>query len=297
MESSGSILNRPLLYMFLGNLHQLPDMIVLEGVENRLPLPAVANQPGLTENLELMGDGGLGRSNENGDITDAQLGGEEGVDDLHPGRIPQDLEDVSQILELFRVRGGFPDPVDHVRMYQEMLALGGTIGHGSILTRRPGRDKDPPPQERIPPLDPLFPSIYIRYEEFTMMHGGMMPSFLPILPGGIGIVVLGVLIWGGIHLFRSRNHIPRNHIPGNPRSSQPGGKKRLTESSVYQLAAEMGGRLTASDLVIHYSVDGKRGEQFLKDISDGSRVDMEVQEDGSLIFLFREIIKRREGSL
>ena len=74
-------------------------MVVRQGVKHGFPLPAGGDQTGVFQSPQLVGDGGLGQSQQISDVAHAQLGPEQGVEDLDPGGIPEDLEQVGQVAE------------------------------------------------------------------------------------------------------------------------------------------------------------------------------------------------------
>ena len=76
-----------------------PHMIIIQCVDNGFPIPAEAHQLGVLENAQLMADGALGKSQQLGQITDAQLAFQQGVQDTDAGGIAEYPEQVGQIVQ------------------------------------------------------------------------------------------------------------------------------------------------------------------------------------------------------
>ena len=66
-------------------------MFVRQGIINCLALPAEFDQLAALQHPELVGHGALGDLHELGDITDAQLSLQQGVQDLDSGAVPNIL--------------------------------------------------------------------------------------------------------------------------------------------------------------------------------------------------------------
>jgi hypothetical protein len=75
---------------------QTDDVLVVEGVEDQLAGAALADEARLAEETELMGNGRIRQSEEVGDVADAELGAEEGIEDADAGGIGEHLEDVGE---------------------------------------------------------------------------------------------------------------------------------------------------------------------------------------------------------
>jgi hypothetical protein len=67
------------------------------------------------------------------------------------------------------------------------------------------------------------------------------------------------------------------------------------EVKVFKLAYRLKGRLTVSDLVIETGLPVVEAEQLVQQMVDGSRVKMEVDDRGMVLYEFPEIIARFEG--
>ena len=75
-------------------------VLVVQRVEGHLPIAPIANQPHLAELAQVVGDGGLGGSRDDGQIADTELALRQGPNDLQPGGIGQYLEGVGDEGEL-----------------------------------------------------------------------------------------------------------------------------------------------------------------------------------------------------
>jgi len=75
---------------------QADDVVVVEGVEDQLSGAALANEPRVAQEAELVGDGGLGDAEEVGDVADTELGAGEGVEDADASGVTEDLECVGE---------------------------------------------------------------------------------------------------------------------------------------------------------------------------------------------------------
>ncbi|MEX2445250.1 MAG: hypothetical protein WD492_16755 [Alkalispirochaeta sp.] len=116
-----------------------------------------------------------------------------------------------------------------------------------------------------------------------MMHGwGMgMGGF------GMGLPFFGVLplilIGGGIYvLIRLR----QNRTTRDDRGV--GAPRGTPAPEIFRLAKRKGGILTVSDVVSELNFDPKEAEAHLDGLTDGQRVDMHVDDDGVVRYVFRE---------
>ena len=66
------------------------------------------------------------------------------------------------------------------------------------------------------------------------------------------------------------------------------------EPEIFQLAYKRGGRLTVSDVIVSTGYGPKQAERIMEGLVDGSRVRMEVDNDGIVYYEFPEIIRRLE---
>lgn len=126
-----------------------------------------------------------------------------------------------------------------------------------------------------------------------MMHGfggwfgmGFMPFFglIPIL-----------LVGGGLYLFFRNYHRGRDvgddrRLETDRRPADSRGRPRA--SDLYRLAHKHGGVLTVSDVVVALDADPAEAESALESITDGQRVQMEVDAEGRVTYRFVEIAGR-----
>jgi len=115
-----------------------------------------------------------------------------------------------------------------------------------------------------------------------MMHGWGMGGF------GMGFPLFGlvplILIGGGIYLLV---RLRRNTGVHDHRDA--GASRHLSAPEIYRLAKEHDGVLTVSDVVSELNFDPKEAQAHLDDLTDGERVDMHVDDDGIVRYVFREL--------
>ena len=100
------------------------DVVVRQGVEHGLALPAGLHQPDVFQGPELVGDGRLGEAQQRRDVADAHLRLEEHVQDADPGGVPEDAEQLRQVVEGVLPRQLPPDLFHHVLVgVDEITAL------------------------------------------------------------------------------------------------------------------------------------------------------------------------------
>jgi len=112
---------------------------------------------------------------------------------------------------------------------------------------------------------------------------------LPI--GLIGTLILVLAIAGGGYV------LTRTVLRLGSRQSNRGTGSRVSqlpddriESRIYRMAKEHGGRLTVSDVVVATGLTPKESEKTLNELTDGSRVSMEVTDRGTVVYEFLELI-------
>ena len=76
-----------------------PHMVIIQRVDDGFSLPAEAHQLGVLEGAQLMADGALGQTQKLGQVADAQLAFEQGIQDADAGGVTQHPEQVGQILQ------------------------------------------------------------------------------------------------------------------------------------------------------------------------------------------------------
>ncbi len=64
------------------------------------------------------------------------------------------------------------------------------------------------------------------------------------------------------------------------------------EAEVYRIARRLGGRITVSDLIVEIGVSAQIAEQSLERLVDGTRVGIEVSDNGVIVYEFREFTGR-----
>jgi hypothetical protein len=114
---------------------------------------------------------------------------------------------------------------------------------------------------------------------------------------GMGFPLFGlvplILIGGGLYILLRRRGVfdgsrnagisPRGNggISGRPGASAP---------EIFRLAKRYDGVLTVSDVVSELGVDPQEAEGILEGLTDGQRVDMQVDRDGVIRYVFREFM-------
>ncbi len=122
------------------------------------------------------------------------------------------------------------------------------------------------------------------------MHGWGMGAF------GMGFPMFGIVplvfFGAGIYfLFRHRGVFDR--ISGNRRGADDDTRLEGVEhpapvTRVFRLARARGGVLTVSDVVSELDLALGDAESLLDELSDGLRVQMTVDDDGIVRYIFRE---------
>jgi hypothetical protein len=105
-------------------------------------------------------------------------------------------------------------------------------------------------------------------------------SLVPILFFGVGIFVLARGLRVGNRI------IGGNAGPSGASDVSSAAPSRVT--LVFRLARQRGGVVTVSDVVSELDVDPGEAEGILDDLSDGVRVQMSVDDDGIVRYVFRE---------
>ena len=122
-----------------------------------------------------------------------------------------------------------------------------------------------------------------------MMHGWGMGGF------GMGFPLFGllslILIGGGLYILfrkiRTFDGSRREGIDSGGNRTVPGAKS-ASAPEIFRLAKRYDGVLTVSDVVSELGIDPKEAEALLEGLTDGRRVDMQVDNDGVVRYVFRE---------
>lgn len=113
-------------------------MVILQGVEDGLSLPAEFHQAALLENAELVGNGALGHIEELGDVAYAHLALQKDVEDFDSGGIPEYFKKLRQVIEELFIRHLLCDSINDFRMGVDIIASRGVIiwHHRNLLSGR-----------------------------------------------------------------------------------------------------------------------------------------------------------------
>ncbi|HUW40050.1 MAG TPA: hypothetical protein VMV90_03500 [Rectinemataceae bacterium] len=110
-----------------------------------------------------------------------------------------------------------------------------------------------------------------------MMMGPFPFGALPFL---LGLAALILLRRSRVH---SRRELRRE--PPEPEES--------LETRIFRLANRLEGRVTVSDLVVHLGLPSAEAEKELNRLISGQRVQMNVEEDGVIVYEFTELKRKR----
>ena len=123
-----------------------------------------------------------------------------------------------------------------------------------------------------------------------MMHAMGLGSL------GIGFFVAGlvplVLLGSGIYLLVRRlrgDHRPELDSSTERRRSGKLPTEAAPTARVFRLAKRYGGVLTVSDVVTELGIDPEDAEKLLDSVTDGNRVDINVDNDGVVRYVFSEL--------
>ena len=73
-------------------------VVIRQGIKNGLPFPPGLYQPGIFQGTELVGNGGLGHTQELGNIAHAHLRFKQRIQNAHARRIPEDFEQLKSTI-------------------------------------------------------------------------------------------------------------------------------------------------------------------------------------------------------
>ena len=99
-EDQGSFRHLPMPDMIQAQGEQRPDMLVINRVIGHFPLSAKLHQTQGTQHAQLMGNSGRSHPQDLGQVADAQLFREQGMENLDSRRISETLEDLRQVIGL-----------------------------------------------------------------------------------------------------------------------------------------------------------------------------------------------------
>lgn len=91
-----------------------------------------------------------------------------------------------------------------------------------------------------------------------------------------------VFLFGILYFFRRSLRSRNDSVPHL-------GKPSPTVPDLFRLAKEYSGVLTVSDLVSEFNLKPEVAESLLDSVTDGRRVDMEVDDEGVVRYVFREL--------
>ncbi|HCL57635.1 MAG TPA: hypothetical protein DHW82_11590 [Spirochaetia bacterium] len=108
------------------------------------------------------------------------------------------------------------------------------------------------------------------------------------LPFLIAIVFFPVLL-GSFLIYRNKK---KAKIRMEKEKLENGKKSQL---EIMKLAAKKEGRLTVSDVSIHFSIDPKESEKLLDECVSNKIAEIRVAGSGIVVYLFKELLPNREG--
>lgn len=118
-----------------------------------------------------------------------------------------------------------------------------------------------------------------------MMMMGMSFFWIPVV--FIAFIVVGIV---GRYLSREHKQAGRQDYDRETPRRSP--QRKLTEKQIFALAYKKGGTLTLSEIVLETGFSLKEAEEYMKKITDGVHITMEVTERGTLVYEFPELIER-----
>jgi hypothetical protein len=112
-----------------------------------------------------------------------------------------------------------------------------------------------------------------------MMHGFGFPFFMGGPVFWLILLAAGFFLVRGLKKSRSKKRPPEDSLPDS------------RETDIYRLAAGKSGKITVSDVVTELGIEPKKAEEILDSMTDGIRVQMEVEDNGMLVYIFPEMKK------
>jgi hypothetical protein len=125
-----------------------------------------------------------------------------------------------------------------------------------------------------------------------MMH--MMG--MGIFGGMFGFGWILLLALAGYLGYRLLRRSPRGRIGEGGRNDGAREVNSSLEHRIYRFAAQHGGAVTVSELVVETGIEAQRIEQHLDGMVDERRVRMEVEDDGTTVYYFPELRRGNSSS-
>mgnify|MGYP000603750103 CR=1 FL=1 len=120
-----------------------------------------------------------------------------------------------------------------------------------------------------------------------MMHGFGFPFFMG------GPIFWLLIIFGGYLLLRTflLPHLhSRSRTDGTPsHTNSRNHSNEFVETEIYRVAAAHNGTITVSEVVTELHIEPKKAERIMESMSDGTRVRMEPDENGVMLYTFPEL--------
>ena len=128
---------------------------------------------------------------------------------------------------------------------------------------------------------------------------GFWPFIIPLLIFFFAVRVVPRMFSGVFKEIEGRNgphdrYAAHRHRLADGAGHSPRERKPDIEAVVFDLAYRRKGRITVSDIIIATGTGVKEAEGLINGMVDGSRVTMEIDDRGLVIYEFPEIIARFE---
>ena len=120
-----------------------------------------------------------------------------------------------------------------------------------------------------------------------MMMNGFGFGFPFFMGGPFLWLIIGVA--GYFIMRRFFNSKPSRQHTSTDRIEAYGRGQESIETSIYRLAAKLGGTITVSDVVTDMGIEPKKAEKMLESMADGVRIRMEVDDSGIVYYEFPEL--------
>jgi hypothetical protein len=121
------------------------------------------------------------------------------------------------------------------------------------------------------------------------MHGiGLLFSgFFWIIPVVLGVFIIWKLVRRSDHKNRNEGYNENRRKKGPITSSE-----KLSDKTIFTLAERNKGILTLSDIVINTGASLTEAEDYMKHLTDGVYVRMNITNNNSIIYEFPELIEK-----